>query len=333
MVTTHARGRVARHPSAAAAADGEPRLIEYGLVPPSAPFAAIAAVVVLLAVTGCGEREEPTGSLSVDYPVTVGGAGAEPLEVAGPPSRIVALDPDSAEIVDALGAGSALVGAPASATVKDGQPVNVSPEAGQIDVEAVVSLEPDLVIATLETDPVDVAQVRRRTGAPLYVQPSATVDDVVRAVLELGFVLGRPAEARALAGQITADVAEVEDRLADSRPVTVFVDTGLFVAIPERSIFADLLRRAKGTNVAPSPALGPISAAELAARDPDYYLATSDSGVTLESLQRNPDTQNLAAVREGRFAVLPVELVAEPGPELAEALQTIAVAIHPDAFR
>jgi iron complex transport system substrate-binding protein len=196
-----------------------------------------------------------------------------------------------------------------------------------------VSLEPDLVLATLEDDSVAVAQVERRSGARLYVQPSATVDDIVRAVLELGFMLDRPAEARVLAGSIRSDVAEVERRIADAPPKDVFVDTGLFVTIRERSIFGDLLRRAKATNVAPDPGQGPITAEELAARDPDVYIATSDSGVTLESLQRSPETRDLRAVRNGNVVFLPVDLVAEPGPDVAEALQTIAVAIHPDAFR
>ena len=62
-------------------------------------------------------------------------------------------------------------------------------------------------------------------------------------------------------------------------------------------------------------------------------MVTSDSGVTLESLRRAPETRDLRAVRNGRVVFLPVELVAEPGPDVAEALQTIAVALHPDAFR
>ena len=112
------------------------------------------------------------------------------------------------------------------------------------------------MIATLEADQVDVAQVAAATPAPSCTSASATVDDIVRAVVELGFLLGRPAEARKLAGDIETDVDEVEKRIADVGPVDAFVDTGLFVTISERSIFGDLLRRAKGVNVAPDPEPG-----------------------------------------------------------------------------
>jgi iron complex transport system substrate-binding protein len=295
------------------------------------PLALGAAVLTL---SGCGEREEPTGQLPATFPVTVQGAGDAPLSIASAPGRIVALDSGSAELVDALGAGTSLVGVPTGASLGPGlSPVEVVHEGGEIDVDAVVELEPDLVVVTPETDRIDVAQVDRRTGAPVYVQPALTVEDVVRAVLDLGYLLGRPVEARQLAGQIEQDAAETEQRLAAADPVTVFVDTGLFVTIRDDSIFGDLLRKAHAENVAPDPGLGPISATELAAQDPDFYIVTSDSDLTLDSLRRNPETSGLRAVQEGRVLVLPVELVARAGPRVAEALETIAVALHPDAFR
>ena len=58
-------------------------------------------------------------------------------------------------------------------------------------VQRVAKLKPDLIVAAADTDPVDVAQAARRSGATVYVQPSRTVEDVERAVIELGFLDGR----------------------------------------------------------------------------------------------------------------------------------------------
>ena len=63
------------------------------------------------------------------------------------------------------------------------------------------------------------------------------------------------------------------------------------------------------------------------------YLATSDSRVTLADLRRNPQTARLTAVREGRFAVLSSDLVNRAGPRIGTALEQVAEALHPDAFR
>lgn len=283
----------------------------------------------------CGERSEPTGELVAPYPVTVQGAGETPTQLAATPQRIVALDAGSAELVDALGAGDRLVGVPAGVPLESGAGTEeVVKATGQIDVEAVARLDPDLIVATPDTDRVDVSQVERRTGAPLYLQPSRSAEDVVRAAIELGWLVGKPVEARQLAGELEKAVAAVEQRVAGVDLVTTFVDRGFFITISDDSLLGDLVRRARGTNIAAEGAgLGPFPLAELRAEDPDVYLATSDSGVTLESLRRNPKTSALAAVRDGRVIILPFDLVTRAGPRVAEALEAVALALHPDAFR
>ena len=129
-------------------------------------------------------------------------------------------------------------------------------------------------------------------------------------------------------------MAEVEDKLAGVDPHD---DVRRHRASSSRSATppsrGDLIRRAKGKNVATETDAGPLSPEELAARDPDVYLITSDSGLTLESLRRSPDTRDLRAVRDGRVVMLPLDLVTRAGPRVAEALETIAVALHPEAFR
>jgi iron complex transport system substrate-binding protein len=300
----------------------------------SLPLTLLAVVGTILLLTGCGERDEPTGTLPAPFPVTVEGAGDEPAVLEAAPDRIVALDAGAAELIDELGAGDSLVGVPAGVRLGSGNvPAEVVGENGEIDVDAVVGLEPDLVVVTPETDRIDAAQVARRTGAPVYVQPGLAVDDVPRAALDLGFLLGKPVEGRKLATTLRADIAEIEERLADVAPATTFVDTGLFVTIRDPSLFADLIRRARGENVAPDPDAGPLRPEELAARDPDVYLATTDSDRTLESLRANPDTRDLRAVEDGRVVILPLDLVTRAGPRVAEALETVAVALHPEAFR
>lgn len=300
-----------------------------------ATIAAAAAVLAAIAASGCSQRAEPLGELPAPYPVTVAGAADGPVELAARPERVVALDPGAAELVAALGAGDQLVGAPAGVTVERPEPpAQVVSPTGRIDVDAVVALEPDLVIATAESDRVDVAQVERRTDAPLYVQPARSVEDVWRAISELGFLVGEPAEARRLLAALRRAVAETERRLEGTEPVTAFVDRGFRITISDDSLLGDLIRRAGGVSVAGDGAgLGPFPAARLRAADPDVYLVTSDSDVTLESLRRDPETRGLAAVREGRFAVLPTELVLRAGPRVAEALEAVALALHPDAFR
>ena len=294
-------------------------------------------LVVALAVSssGCGQRSEPTGALTQPYPVTALGDGEESLVLDAKPKRIVALDPGAAEMIGALGATDRLVGAPVGVKLPSGGRVSpVVKPTGQIDIPRIAKLKPDLLVATAETDPVDVAQAERRSGAAVYVQPSRSVDDVERAALELGAILGQPVEGRQLAGSIERSVAETERRLEGVEPVTVFVDQGFFVTVSNRSLLGNLVEEAHGRNVAGKYAgLGPFPVPQLRRADPSVYLATSDSDVTLETLEQDPRTRELIAVEQGRVVVVPTDLVTRAGPRIAKALETIAAALHPDAFR
>lgn len=298
------------------------------------PFA-VALTALAFVGAGCGERDEPTGTLAAPYPVTENGAGDTPVVLTEQPQRIVAVDSGSAELIEALGAGERLVGTPAGAGLESPtSTTEVVKPTGQVDVDAIAGLDPDLVVATPEIDRVTLSQIESRTDAPVYIQPARSIADVRAAILELGFLLGQPVEARQLAGSLDDALAAVEERIADTQPVTTFLDRGFFITVPDDSLTGDLMAKAQGTNVAADSAGGvPFSTAQLRTVDPTVYLVTSDSDVTLEDLRKNPDTSALGAVRSGRVVEVPVELVTRPGPHVIQGLEAIAAALHPYAFR
>jgi len=283
---------------------------------------------------GCGERAEPLGTLEQPYPVTVQGAGDQPTVLQGQVQRIVALDPGSAELLVALGAGDRLVGVPVGVRVPGAKPEKVVRRTGTIDVDGVTSLKPDLIVATQTADQLDVARIQRATDAAVYIQPAASVRNVEQGAVDLGFLVGAAPEARQLVDRIQQDVATIQQKLADVPPVPVFVDTGFFITVSDRSLLGDLVKRAKGTSVAgPSPGPGPYPLADLRDANPQFFLATSDSDTTLESLRANPVTADLAAVREKRVVIVPADLVTRAGPRVAQGLEAIARALHPDALQ
>jgi cobalamin transport system substrate-binding protein len=201
-------------------------------------------------------------------------------------------------------------------------------------VDEAIALKPDLLVATQTADQLDLGRIERATGAAVYIQPAASLYNVEQGTIDLGFLVGKAPEARRLVGSIQQDVATIQGKLAGVRPVSVFVDTGFFITISDRSILGDLVRRAKGTSVAgASPGPGPYPLADLRDANPQVFLATSDSDTTLESLRSNPGTANLAAVRKKRVIVVPVALVNRAGPRVAQGLEAIARALHPDAFK
>jgi iron complex transport system substrate-binding protein len=272
---------------------------------------------VLLAAAACGERSEPTGRSADLYPVTVQ-SGERSLVVDAPAKRIAVVDRSSEAIVRALGAGSRIVGPPPS---------------GRIQLAALRRARPDLIVARADANERDLSSAGTTTGADVYTAPGDSIRQVERAITQLGLLTGRPVQARALVRRIEAQRKRIAARLAGIPQVSVFVDTGFFTTVSGQSLIGDLVREARGRNVAAESAdAGPLELDDLLELDPAVYLAMSDSSLTLADLRRNPRTKNLRAVRNGRFSLVNVDLV-QPGPRIGDGLAQIARLLHPNAFR
>ncbi len=280
----------------------------------------LAGALLLLAGTACGERAEPTGSLVEVYPVTLQGAADRPAVVNAVPRRIVPLGVGPRRILEALGlerrtitVNDALVGLPLVGEIRRARP--------------------DLIVASSDTDPLDLARARTATHAAIYVEPGSSLDDLVGGIGDIGLLTNQPLAARRVTTAIQKTRREVAARLQGRPTVTVFVDTGDFSTVPTRSLLGDLIREAHGQSVAgPSPEPGPFPLSRLVQLDPEAYIATSDSGRTLAGLRAHPRTKRLRAVRSGHFGIVSLA-VAVPGPEVGAALVEIARILHPEAFR
>ncbi len=282
--------------------------------------AALGAVALLLAGTACGERKEPTGAKVRVYPVTVQGAGERPTSLRAAPHRIVPLGPGPRRILRALGLEKRIV------TVND-QLVGL-PLVGEIR-----RAHPDLIVASEDADPLDLARARAATHAAVYVEPGESLEGVERGIDEIGLLAGRPVAARKLSAAIANARRRVAARLSGYQQATVFIDLGSFGTVGSRSLLGDLVVEARGKDIAgPAPEQGPFPLRELVKANPEVYLATSDSGTTLASLRHNQRTKHLQAVRKGRFGVLQARLTVA-GPNVGSALIEVARILHPDAFK
>src|SRR5262249_62341604 len=113
---------------------------------------------------GCGQRSEPTGGKVDLYPVTVQQPAGPPVVVTHKPTSVAALTPQAASLLSSiLGRTVEPAGSPGNA---------------------------QLVVLTPES-------LSKRT-ARVYVAPDEALDDVERALAELGLLLERPSRVRQL---------------------------------------------------------------------------------------------------------------------------------------
>jgi ABC-type Fe3+-hydroxamate transport system substrate-binding protein len=274
-----------------------------------------AALPILLAglaltVSACGERPEPTGPNVKLFPVSVSPPGGSPITLPQAPARVAAVGPPSASLVTALEQGA-----------RNAPRILRANDAGDARLE---SFHPDLVIATSSVP---------RTSAPVYSLPQDSIRDAEHGIVDVGSLLGRPLAARNMVARIESERRTVQHKVASLPRTSVFLDTGFFITVPAHSLPGDILSEGGGKSVADAnPGSGPFDVDALHRRNPDFYLVTSDSGISLKDLRKNPRTKDLRAVRDGHFGVVPASYL-QPGPDIGPGVLAVAHLLHADAFR
>jgi len=189
-------------------------------------------------------------------------AGAQPVSVADdagrtvtlprPAQRIVAIAPALAEMAFAAGAGSRLVGVARYSALPAGAPV--LPEVGdavRVDLERIVLLKPDLVLAWQSGNRTGDYERLEKLGYPVFVTESRRLDDVARTLRAIGDLAGTRAEAGRAAAEFERGVRQLRERYAKARPVRLFyvIWTKPFMTVSGAHIISDVIALCGGENV------------------------------------------------------------------------------------
>ncbi|MEO8055367.1 MAG: helical backbone metal receptor [Acidobacteriota bacterium] len=255
---------------------------------------------------------------------------AAPVPTPAPPRRIVALAPSAAEILFALGAAPRVVGVSDFARDLPGSAGKARLGGFAPDLERVVQLAPDLVVVS--RDGTDRAAWEKLTsmGLNVLVTGGTTLGGVLDDVARVGAAIGEPEKAAALVGSLKGRIAAAEARGRAHRGKTalVLVWPDPPVVAGRATFVGDVLARAGFTNAAPAAAgdWPRVSLETLAAWNPDLVIrpATAENAEAFGAALRGGAFRVVPAVRDGRVATLPGDLLERPGPRLVDALEALA---------
>jgi iron complex transport system substrate-binding protein len=275
------------------------------------------------------------------YPLTLTDDEGGLVALDARPERIVSLTPATTEILFALGAGDRVV---ATTDFDDYPPEAVAlPDVAtysSVDVEKIVGLEPDLVIAGGNNfnPPAALEQLRSISSRriPVLVVYAKDVAGVLADIELVGTAIGEKEAAARMADTMRSQIEAVAAATAGlTRPRTFYeLDATREIYGPaDDSFVAEMVRLAGGDPITTgSPTVFSISLERLVAANPEVIvLGDANYGVTAADVAARPGWADLAAVKAG--AIRPVDdvVVTRPGPRLVEGLRALALAIHPDA--
>ncbi len=259
------------------------------------------------------------------------------VDVPEHPQRLISLAPSITEIVYALGLGDSLVGDteycdyPPEARRKPHVGATLNPS-----LEEIVALQPDLVLGIAEANRREIADQIGRLGIPLYGLSAHTINDMLQSVEDLGGLLGREAEARALVGRLRARIEAIAQQVnSRSRPKVLFVVwyQPLITAGPQTFI-SDVIRRAGGNSITDDlrEEWPRLSLEEALHRDPDIILLPHSESFapSFEEFRKLPGWEDFRAVKNHRLYFIS-DTIVRPCPRLVDSLEEVARILHPEA--
>lgn len=204
-----------------------------------------------------------------------------------------------------------------------------------IDLERVLKLKPDLVVAWTSGNSTREVEAIEKAGIAVFRSDPHRVDAVAENLEKLGFLVGHEKDGEDLAKRYREEVAALSARYSELAPVTVFyqVWNKPLMTVGGAHLISQVIRLCGGRNIFDSlEALAPtVDPEAVIARDPRVIAVASDLGRGREELAQWRRWPKLAAVRENNLVVLDPAFITRATPRLVIGATQLCQAI--DAAR
>lgn len=275
-------------------------------------------------------------SISAHAELSVSDDSGATVSLKQPARRIVSLAPHVTEILFAAGAGEYLLGAVEYSDYP--QAALKIPRVGgysSFDIERIVALRPDLVVAWQSGNPVAQVEKLRDLGLTVYLSEPRRIEDVATNIERLGELAGTSASARRSAQAFRAKQEQLQRRYRGRSPVTMFYQIWdkPMMTVNGAHIVSDVIRLCGGRNVFASlPVLAPtVDIEAVLAADPEAIVAggmNQEQPLWLRDWRRWPQ---MRAVRRNNLFFIPPDLLQRHTPRILEGAERLCRAL--DAAR
>ncbi|GGJ99466.1 putative ABC transporter substrate-binding lipoprotein YvrC [Lentibacillus kapialis] len=291
------------------------------------------------------DNTEQTEADESAFPLTVTDALDNEMTLDEKPERIVSLIPSNTEIAFALGLGDEIVGV----SDHDNYPKEVKEKKKvggmELNVEVILSLEPDLVLAHASGAHNSKAALKqlRDAGINVFVVSDAqNIEQTYDSIKQIGHITGTEKKANDITSNMKEEFAALSEKTAeisDDKRQSVFFEVApapeIFTA-GQNTFFDSLLEVVHAENASKEMdgwvKIDPESIVEL---NPDVIITTYGD------YEDNPEKQVMSrdgwgdvnAVANEQVFDVNSDLVSRPGPRLVEGAKEIAKVVYPELFK
>jgi len=265
--------------------------------------------------------------------VTVRDDYGQQLQLAKPAQRIVSLAPHLTELLFAAGAGAQVVGVseysdyPAAA-----KSLPRIASATRVDLEAVLALAPDLVVAWPQAATRRAIDRLEALGLPVYRSEPRALEAIPETIERFGVLAGEPTAAQNAADAFRRRAAQLTDRYARRDAVRVFyqVWNRPMITINGEHLISRVINLCGGRNVfARLPLLAPeIDREAVLAADPEVIIASGSGNARPAWLDDWKVFSQLRAVRDDQLYVMPADLLERHTPRILDGAERLCAILE-----
>lgn len=205
-----------------------------------------------------------------------------------------------------------------------------------LNIEQIISLAPDLVIATADGNSRSVVETLETAGIRVFTTNPRNIYEALDTITLLGRVCGATRDGAAAAEALKARAERVAEKVRGLPRPKVFVQINLrpIMTINRDTFLNDLITLAGGWNpFSEEPFTYPrISLEEVIRQRPDVILVSSmDRGGRFEEARQGwLRLTDIPAARSHRVHLIDSDLVDRPSPRIVDGLEEAARFIHPE---
>ncbi|MBC9985880.1 MULTISPECIES: PGF-CTERM-anchored ABC transporter substrate-binding protein [Haloferax] len=295
-------------------------------------FATVLAGVPAPAAAAVGQAA-PQQTAACTFPVTVTDATGTEVTITDDPERVVTTNPSAAQTMWELGARDEVVGVSQYAMYLDGaaDKGNVSGSGG-LNVEAVIGLEPDLVLvpnSSYNAEPDRIEQLRSADIPVVVFESGESLAAVADKTERVGRMTGNCEAGVERAAEMRDSMANMEQAL-DGAERPVGLNSFFGYSSGSGTFISDIMTTAglrNGAAEANLTGFAQINEELVVEMNPEYIVVPDHAPVP-----SSPAYNSTTAMQEGNVIVIEAHKLQQPAPRAIEASEAILEAVHPDAY-
>ncbi len=306
-------------------------------------FSFFLVVLLLVGCAGTEQAGEDEDGLQEEYneefEITLEDGLGRQVQLASTPERIISLAPSNTEMLFALGLGERIVGV--SEYCNYPPEAQDKPRAGSFsepNIEQILSLEPDLVVAV----PLQDKEFSRleELGIPLLAVDPTSIEEIYSALELLGKATGAEEEASLLVEECRENIDAVREKVGHLSPeekirvyYEVYADP--LMSVGTDSVIHELIETAGGINIFEDMEAGypQVSSEVIIDRDPQVIVFPDYHGTEefpVQDIMERSGWRSVSAVEDERVYGVDPDKISRSGLRVVEVVEELAELFYPD---